>query len=88
MGGRAAVNWLDRRPDGTQWCPLALAVVHGSEDMVEAGGIGLRGEGSQSQKAASRVCLLLRVPSFGGVLKGNQKQNTFFGGALNELEQH
>ncbi|CAK9098995.1 unnamed protein product [Durusdinium trenchii] len=36
LGGRRVVNDLDRRSSGTQWCPLALAVVRSSTEMVKA----------------------------------------------------
>ena len=36
VGGRSVVNDMDRRGNGTQWCPLALAVVRSTTEMVHA----------------------------------------------------
>ena len=36
VGGRSVVNDMDRRGNGTQWCPLAVAVVRSSTEMVHA----------------------------------------------------
>eukprot|EP00933_Yihiella_yeosuensis_P028720 TRINITY_DN22556_c0_g1_i1.p1 TRINITY_DN22556_c0_g1~~TRINITY_DN22556_c0_g1_i1.p1 ORF type:complete len:740 (+),score=105.59 TRINITY_DN22556_c0_g1_i1:120-2339(+) len=36
LGGRQTVNMMDRRGDGSEWTPLALAVVRSSPEMVQA----------------------------------------------------
>ena len=36
LGGRKSVTDLDRHSNGTQWSPLALAVVRASTEMLQA----------------------------------------------------
>mmetsp|Transcript_34478 Transcript_34478/g.62481 ORF Transcript_34478/g.62481 Transcript_34478/m.62481 type:complete len:731 (-) Transcript_34478:65-2257(-) len=36
LGGRTTINKVDRRGDGSEWTPLAVAVVRGSAEMVQA----------------------------------------------------
>ena len=66
VGGRTAVNDLDRRGNGTQWSPLSLAVVRSSPEMVQAL-LELLGQNEPKYPPIFEQLVKLILPSVAGI---------------------
>ena len=83
LGGRSAVNDLDRHSNGTQWSPLALAVVRSSVDMVkallESPGKWTREENSIPKSNVMKVFVPCEISLIGGIYFFWEKVESIFG---------